>query len=63
MLMVASAPGDPSNIDNLTKRDSIPNWRLVPHDNNIGQRNVTLAGRPDTTTPGAKPSGTRRSRK
>ena len=43
MLMVASAAGDPSNIDNFTARDSIPNWRLVPHDNNIGQRNVTVA--------------------
>ncbi|MDQ1715060.1 MAG: zinc metalloprotease ZmpB [Frankiaceae bacterium] len=40
MLMVASAVGDPSNIDNFTAGDSIPEWRLVPHDNNIGQRNV-----------------------
>lgn len=41
MLMIASADGDPSNIDNLTAGDSIPEWRLVPHDNNIGQRNVS----------------------
>ena len=40
MLMVASATGDPSNIDNFSGGDSIPEWRLVPHDNNIGQRNV-----------------------
>jgi hypothetical protein len=40
MLMIASASGDPSNIDNFTAGDSIPEWRLVPHDNNIGQRNV-----------------------
>jgi hypothetical protein len=24
----------------MTAGDSIPEWRLVPHDNNIGQRNV-----------------------
>jgi zinc metalloprotease ZmpB len=40
MLMVASADGDASNIDNFTAADSIPDWRLVPNDNNIGQRNV-----------------------
>jgi hypothetical protein len=40
ILMVASAAGDPSNIDNFTAGDSIPDWRLVPNDNNIGQRNV-----------------------
>jgi zinc metalloprotease ZmpB len=40
MFMVASATGDPSNINNMTAGDSIPEWRLVPHDNNIGQRNV-----------------------
>ncbi len=41
MLMIVSADGDPSNIDNFTAGDSIPEWRLVPHDNNIGQRNVS----------------------
>jgi hypothetical protein len=40
MLMVVSAAGDPSNVDNFTAGDSIPDWRLVPNDNNIGQRNV-----------------------
>jgi hypothetical protein len=40
IFMVASANGDASNINNLTAGDSIPEWRLVPNDNNIGQRNV-----------------------
>jgi len=40
LLMVASADGDPSNIDVFGPGESIPEWRLVPHDNNIGQRNV-----------------------
>lgn len=40
MLMVASAVGDASNINNFSAGDTIPEWRLVPHDNNIGQRNV-----------------------
>src|SRR5258708_15337101 len=40
MLMVVSATGDASNISNMTAGDSIPEWRLVPNDNNIGQRNV-----------------------
>lgn len=40
LLMVASADSDPSNIDNFTSGESIPEWRLVPNDNNIGQRNV-----------------------
>ena len=46
MLMVVTAPGDRSNIDNFIARDVMPNWRLVPHDNNIGQRNITVAGEP-----------------
>jgi hypothetical protein len=41
IFMVASATGDPSNVTNLSAGESIPEWRLVPHDNNIGQRNVT----------------------
>jgi hypothetical protein len=41
MIMVASAAGrDDSNIDKFALGESIPDWRLVPHDNNIGQRNV-----------------------
>jgi zinc metalloprotease ZmpB len=34
-----SASGDPGNIDGRVT-GPIPEWRLVPHDNNIGQRNV-----------------------
>lgn len=40
LLMIASANGDPSNVDQFTAGESIPEWRLVPNDNNIGQRNV-----------------------
>jgi hypothetical protein len=40
MLMVASAHGDLSNVSRLHQGDAIPDWRLVPHDNNIGQRNL-----------------------
>lgn len=40
LLMIASATGDPSNVDQFTAGESIPEWRLVPNDNNIGQRNV-----------------------
>jgi hypothetical protein len=46
MLMVVSAAGDPSNIDNYTAADAIPNWRLVPNDNNIAQRNTSVATKP-----------------
>ncbi|NOJ50477.1 hypothetical protein [Bradyrhizobium archetypum] len=41
MFMVVSAPNDTSNIDNFTANDSMEEWRLVPNDNNIGQRNVS----------------------
>jgi hypothetical protein len=40
MFMIVSANGDGSNVDNIAAGDSIPDWRLVPHDNNVGQRNV-----------------------
>lgn len=40
MLMIVSATEDPSNVDNFTAGETIPAWRLVPNDNNIGQRNV-----------------------
>jgi hypothetical protein len=43
MLMVASAGGDASIVDTFATRDSIENARLVPHDNNIAQRDVTTA--------------------
>lgn len=39
MFFSVSATNDPSNIDGRIT-GSIPEWRLVPHDNNIGQRNV-----------------------
>ena len=42
MLMIVSATSDPSNIDNYTAGEVIPEWRLVPNDNNIGQRNVNV---------------------
>jgi hypothetical protein len=45
MLMVISAAGDPSNVDNFTAADSIPNWRLIPNDNNIAQRNTSVAAK------------------
>lgn len=41
-LMIASTEGDPSNVVQFTGSESIEEWRLVPHDNNTGQRNVTL---------------------
>lgn len=45
MMMIVSADGDPSNVDNITAGEVIEDWRLVPNDNNIGQRNVTtIAG-------------------
>jgi len=40
MLMVVTADGDASNVANFTAGETIPEWRLVPNDNNIGQRNV-----------------------
>jgi hypothetical protein len=44
MLMVASADGDLANTDPSTNlpcaTGPTPHWRLVPFDNNIGQRNV-----------------------
>src|SRR5207302_4148442 len=40
LFMVVSANGDPSNVSNLSPGESIPEWRLVPNDNNIGWRNM-----------------------
>jgi hypothetical protein len=44
MLMIASADGDLANTDTATllpcATGPTPHWRLVPFDNNIGQRNV-----------------------
>lgn len=42
LLAIVSAEGDPSNVDNLGPGETIQEWRLVPHDNNVGQRNVAL---------------------
>jgi zinc metalloprotease ZmpB len=42
LLAIVEASGDPSNVNNLEPGQTIPEWRLVPHDNNIGQRNVNL---------------------
>jgi hypothetical protein len=41
LLMIVSATEDESNIIHFTGADLIPEWRLVPHDNNIGLRRVT----------------------
>ena len=43
MLVIVSAAGDASTVDTFTARDWIANSRLVPHDNNIAQRDVTTA--------------------
>jgi zinc metalloprotease ZmpB len=42
VLMIASVAGDPSNVDNFTAGETVQEWRLVPHDNNVGQRNVSV---------------------
>ena len=49
MFMLVSATGDESNVDHIKPGDSIPDWRLVPHDNNIGQRNVAPVSGGGTT--------------
>ena len=40
VIMIVSATDDTSNINNFTVVKTIPDWRLVPNDNNIGQRNM-----------------------
>ena len=40
VIMIVSANNDASNINNFTMGETIPDWRLVPNDNNIGQRNM-----------------------
>jgi hypothetical protein len=42
MLTIVSADGDPSNVDNFMVGEVAEDWRLVPNDNNVAQRNVTL---------------------
>ncbi|MGD8779140.1 MAG: hypothetical protein PVH88_09305 [Ignavibacteria bacterium] len=44
VLMVASADGDPSIVDNpVIQGKPLGNWRLVPFDNNIAQRNFSVS--------------------
>lgn len=61
LLMVVSANGDASNVDHFTTGESIPDWRLVPNDNNIGMRSVVpTAGesaQPDSSVAAATASG------
>jgi hypothetical protein len=40
LLMIVSANMDPSNVDQITAGESLPEWRLVPNDNNLGLRTV-----------------------
>ena len=40
LLMIVSDPRDPSNADNFANGEVVPDWRLVPNDNNIGMRTV-----------------------
>ena len=42
VLMIASVASDTSNVDSFTASETIQEWRLVPNDNNIAQRNVTV---------------------
>ena len=43
LLAIVETAQDPSNVNNFAPGETIQEWRLVPHDNNVGQRNVTLA--------------------
>lgn len=43
LLMVVSADQDASNVSHIITGEAIPEWRLVPNDNNIGLRNVVPA--------------------
>jgi hypothetical protein len=40
LMMVASARGDASNVAHFHPGKTIPEWRLVPHDNNIAKRAI-----------------------
>ncbi len=42
VLLIASAAGDASNVDHFTAGETVEDWRLVPNDNNIGQRNIAV---------------------
>ncbi|MGB9367023.1 MAG: hypothetical protein WCE79_13530 [Xanthobacteraceae bacterium] len=43
VLLLASTAGDPSNVDHFAAGETIEDWRLVPNDNNIGQRAIVIA--------------------
>ena len=58
LMMVVSANGDSSNIDNFTAGESVPEWRLVPNDNNIGLRTVApVSAESVPTSAGPQASG------
>jgi hypothetical protein len=40
ILMAVSTPNDLNNLSNFPPGKSIPHWRLVPNDNNLGMRKV-----------------------
>jgi hypothetical protein len=42
LLAIVTADGDSSNVSKLDPGETIAEWRLVPHDNNVGQRNVSI---------------------
>lgn len=42
MLLIVRCDGDPSNVDNFTIGELAEDWRLVPNDNNVAQRNVVV---------------------
>lgn len=42
VLMIVASKEDPSNVQHFIAGDTIAEWRLVPHDNNTGLRNIAL---------------------
>ena len=42
LIAIVETAQDPSNVNNFGPGETIQEWRLVPHDNNVGQRNVPL---------------------
>jgi len=43
MMMIVTADGDDTIVSNLVAGEVLADWRLVPNDNNFGQRNVVFA--------------------
>ena len=43
MMMIVTADGDPCSVSALGAGEVLADWRLVPNDNNVGQRNVVFA--------------------